>query len=287
MSKARDIGRRIRSIKNTMQLTRAMKMVSAAKLRRAQERIWSARPYADKMKHVLGSLSSRVDPELHPLLQRHGDRRVEVVLISSDRGLCGGFNSGMFRHAQGFFHDHKDRELILSCVGKKGRGYFRHRKFDIRRDWTDVFNPVEFAIAREIAGELMQRFLDGEVDEIHVAYNEFKSASTQYPVVEQVLPISADEVAGDADGMNEEHIFEPSAEALLMKLLPQHVEFQFYRAMLESVAAEHAARMTAMDAATNNARDLIESLTLTMNRLRQASITTEIIEVVSGAEALG
>jgi F-type H+-transporting ATPase subunit gamma len=285
VAKTRDIRRRIRSIGNTMQLTRAMKMVSAAKLRRAQERIVRARPYSERMHRVLQSLALRADPENHPLLQVHGDRRVELLVVTADKGLCGGFNAGICRAAEAFLARHEDRELVLSVVGKKGRDYFVRRRRAPRAEWIQVFRRMDFPLAAEVARDLMARYLARDVDEIHVAYNEFKSAIQQRPVVERVLPIPKAELRGAPSV--EDYLYEPEPRELFARLIPHHVEMHLYRAILESAAAEHAARMTAMDSATSNAGELIESLTLTMNRVRQASITTEIIEVVSGAQALG
>ncbi len=270
-----------------MQLTKAMKMVSAAKLRRAQERMLAARPYARQMEKVLASLASRATPEDHPLLKRAEGDRTEVLVVSGDRGLCGAFNANILRRAATFADDHDQRQLTISCVGRKGHEYFKRRAYMIRGEWLNVTRNVDFSLAAEISQDMMKRFLDDEVDKIYVAYNEFKSAATQNPVVQQLLPIASDDLGGDEDGPTEEYIYEPDPAALFKTLLPKHVQIVIFRALLESVAAEHAARMSAMDAATNNAGELIESLTLTMNRARQAAITTEIIEVVSGAQALG
>jgi len=285
VAKTRDIKRRIRSIRNTMQVTKAMKMVSAAKLRRAQDRILAARPYANSMLEVLRSLAARADASAHPLLRERGDERVELVVMTGDKGLCGSFNTNIHKTATGFLERYGDRELTVHVVGKKGRDYFRRRKYSVHREWVDVFRDVSYRLAAEIARDLMGRYVAEELDAIYVAYNEFKSTIQQAPVVERLLPIERAEL--EAGQVAEDYIYEPDAKALFERLLPRHVEVQVFRALLESAAAEHAARMTAMDSATNNAADLIESLTLHMNRVRQASITTEIIEVVSGAEALG
>jgi len=283
MAKTQDIKRRIKSVKNTMQLTRAMRMVAAAKLRRAQERMMHARPYVHGMTRVLRSLAARANPEDHPLLQEHGDKKVELVVLTADKGLCGAFNSGIIRLAENFAAEQQGKELTWNAVGKKGRDYFR-RRFELKRERADLFRTVEFDAAKEIAADLIERYIDGELDQIHLIFNEFKSAIQAKPVALQLLPIEPEQLA---DGeVADEYIYEPSARELFAELLPHYVENQIFQAMLESVAAEHAARMTAMESATNNAGELIDSLTLTMNRVRQASITTEIIEVVSGAEAL-
>jgi F-type H+-transporting ATPase subunit gamma len=285
MAKTQDIKRRIRSIGNTRQLTRAMKMVSAAKLRRAQEKIVRARPYARRTLEVLRSLARRAEQDANPLLKVRGDRRVELVVVTADKGLCGAFNTAIIREAEQFVrNDLTGRELHVTTVGKKGRDYFARRDYDVRQEWIDVFRVVEFETAERIADTLMDLYVAEQVDEIYLVYNEFKSAIQARPVVQRLLPVEPIE----ADpGDTEDYIYEPSAQELFAKLLPHYVEVLVFHALLESSAAEHAARMTAMDNATNNAGELIESLTLTMNRVRQASITTEIIEVVSGAEALG
>ncbi len=285
MAKTQDIKRRIRSIQNTRQLTKAMKMVSAAKMRRATEQIVKARPYALTMRAVLGSLAVRANPEAHPLLAVRPERRVEVVVVTADRGLCGSFNSQLIRTAARFLEGHADAELSVQAVGKKGRDFFRRRGVPLRREWIDVFRQVEISTAREIAREVMERYAAESLDAVYVVYNEFKSAIAQKPIAERLLPIDREEIAAGAT--IEDYIYEPDPEALFEKLLPRHVEIQVYRALLESAAAEHAARMTAMDSATRNAGELIDKLTLHMNRVRQAAITTEIIEVVSGAQALG
>jgi F-type H+-transporting ATPase subunit gamma len=284
MAKTQDLKRRIRSVSNTKQLTKAMKMVAAAKLRRAQERIMNARPYARRTLRILRSLASRAESELHPLLQTHGNDRVELVVVTSDKGLCGGFNAAITRLATRFAVERNTTELKINAVGKKGRDLLRSQ-FDLIGEWPDVFRLVEFATAAKIADQLIERYVNHEVDRIYLIYNEFKSAIQATPTILQLLPIEPEELeSGDTP---RDYIYEPSAPALFAALLPHYVKNQVFQAMLESAAAEHAARMTAMEAATNNAGELIDSLTLTMNRVRQASITTEIIEVVSGAEALG
>jgi len=287
MAKTRDLKRRIRSIRNTMQLTRAMKMVSAAKLRRAQERIFAARPYARQLDAVLQSLASRANPELHPLLQVRPEERIELLVVTSDRGLCGSFNTNILKTAVAFLREREGRTLELQAVGRKGRDFFRRRRWTIRREWADVLRNVEFALAAEIGGDVSARYAAGEVDAVYLVYNEFKSAVAQRPVVERLLPISRAEVEDGPKTAIEDYIYEPDPQSLFLRLLPHHVDMQIYRGLLESQAAEHAARMSAMSAATTNAGELIDQLTLKMNRMRQASITTEIIEVVSGAEALG
>jgi F-type H+-transporting ATPase subunit gamma len=267
-----------------MQLTRAMKMVSAAKLRRAQERILAARPYAHRLQRVLRSVAARANPEQHPLLARRDGRRSELVVVTADKGLCGAFSAAIIRLGEAFARERAGWEIGIRAVGKKGRDHFV-RRGSVMRQHVDVFRRVEFTTARDIARELMADYLEGRADSIHLIYNEFKSAIQARPIVQQLLPIVPAELAPQESA--DEYLYEPSPEELFGWLLPAYVENQVFHAMLESAAAEHAARMTAMDNASNNAGELIESLTLTMNRVRQASITTEIIEVVSGAEALG
>ncbi len=268
-----------------MQLTRAMKMVSAAKLRRSQDRMLAARPYAGRMASVLRSLAARANPEAHPLLQVRGDRRIELLVITADRGLCGSFNANVIKKTMAFVADNKDKEISLLPVGRKGRDFFRRRTIPIRREWLDVSRDVNYPLAATIARELIDRYDRAELDSIRLVYNEFKSLSSQKPVIEQLLPI--ERMEPEAGSTAQDYIYEPEPRALFDSLLPRHVEMQVYRALLESAAAEQAARMAAMSSATKNAGELIDRLTLYMNRVRQAGITTEIIEVVSGAQALG
>lgn len=285
MAKTQDLKRRIRSVRNTMQLTRAMKMVAASKLRRAQQRVLGARPYFHRTRAVLKSLTARTDTELHPLLQEHGERSAEVVVLTGDKGLCGSFNAGIIRRAEGLIERLGDRDVRVIAVGKRGRDFFRRYGFNVVAEWDDVFRDVQFPLAEEIAQPLMERYIAGEVDEIFLAYNEFKSALQATPTIVRLLPVEPP-TPEENQGL-EDYIYEPAPKELLASLIPHYVEQVVFQALLESIAAEHAARMTAMDSATKNAGELIESLTLTMNRVRQASITTEIIEVVSGAEAMG
>jgi len=284
MAKTHDLKRRIRSIKNTMQVTKAMKMVSAARLRRAQDRILAARPFAVTTNKVLASLAARANPEIHPLLVQREIKTVELVLVTSDRGLCGSFNANAIKVAATFLKAQGATTLHVMSVGRRGRDFVRRRGFRITAEWIDVFRNLEFATAQTIADDLIKRYTSGEIDSVVVAYNEFKSVVSQRPVVEQILPIPRAELTQAGEG--EDYIYEPGPEALLEAILPGYVRMQVWRALLESAAAEHAARMTAMDSATKNAKELTEALTLHMNRVRQASITTAIIEVVSGAAAL-
>lgn len=284
-----DIRRRIRSVKNTQQITKAMKMVSAAKLRRAQDAMFAARPYARKMMEVLNSLATRADPGAHPLLQEHGDEKVLLVIVTADKGLCGGFNANIIRAAARFLEEQKrgeprhERRLELDLVGRKGRDFFRRRRYRVRSEHIGLFQALQFPASQRIAQSLIRSYVEHEVDRIHIVYNEFKTVIAQKVVVEQLLPIRKLEF--DPKEPPLDYLYEPTPRAIFDGMLPKHVEVQVWRALLESAAAEHGARMAAMDAATNNAGDMIDRLTLYMNKVRQAAITKEIIEVVSGAGA--
>ncbi len=279
-----DIRRRIRSVKNTQQITKAMKMVSAAKLRRAQDRVFNARPYAHKILSVLNSLVTRSENHTHPLLQSRTNERIQLVVITADKGLCGAFNSNITKAAMSFINENSQKHLTLNCVGRKGRDFFRRGSTRISREFVNIFSKLDYSHARQIAAKLIDEFSSGEVDTIYLLYNEFKSVIQQRIVVEQLLPIPR--LEAPLEETLTDYIYEQPATEIFSSLIPKHVEVQVYRALLESAAAEHGARMTAMDAATNNAVELIDSLTLTMNRARQAGITREIIEIVGGAAAL-
>jgi F-type H+-transporting ATPase subunit gamma len=288
-----DIRRRIRAVKSTQQITKAMKMVAASKLRRAQERIQQARPFATQMLRVLNSLASRVDPASHPLLdERKTPRaggRVLLFVITADRGLCGSFNANVIKSSSAFIVETPGRQVALGLVGRRGRDYFARRGFDVRYEQINLFAKLSFADAQAIAKGAIEAFVGGEADGVYLVYNEFKSVLQQRVVVERLLPIPrglAEEGRDAAAGPTVDYLYEPEPKRLFKDLLPNHVEVQVYRALLESAAAEHAARMTAMDAATRNSAEMIDQLTLYMNKVRQAAITREIIEVVSGAEAL-
>ena len=279
-----DIRRRIRSVRNTQQITKAMKMVSAAKLRRAQEAVLNARPYAGQILKVVRSLMARSETRPHPLLAEREEQEIQLVVITADKGLCGAFNANIVKVAEGFIRERVDQSIDLFCVGRKGRDYFGKRTTPIGHQQVNLFHRVEFGHAREITGKLVSQFLSGERDAVYLLYNEFKSVIQQRIVVERLLPIPPMLLSSEQTPVD--YIYEQPAAEILNTLMPKHVEVQVFRALLESSAAEHGARMTAMDAATNNAVEMIESLTLTMNRARQAGITNEIIEVVSGAAAL-
>ncbi len=276
-----DIRRRIRSVKSTQKVTKAMKMVSAAKLRRAQEAILAARPFARKMTEVLNRMASRADPHAHPLLEDRGEGTLLAVVITADKGLCGAFNANIIRTVSRFLAERPEVDVSFSFVGRKGRDFFRRRQVKIRAEHVGVYKALRFETAREIAADLIQAFTSGSVNRVFLVHNEFKSVIQQPLVVDRLLPIERHEIR--PEDLEQDYLYEPAPAAIFEDILPRHVEVQVWRALLESVAAEHGARMTAMDSATNNATDLIDRLTLHMNKVRQAAITKEIIEVVSGA----
>ena len=278
-----DIRRRIRSVKSTQQITKAMKMVSAAKLRRAQEAMFAARPYARKMLEVLRGVAAQANPEAHPLLVERGHEKVLLVVITADKGLCGAFNANIIRTAARFVEDRRAGGVELGVVGRKGRDAFKRRGFKVRSERVGVFQALRYATARELAKELIAAFTGGEVDEVYLVYNEFKSVIQQRIVVDRLLPIERRTLEPRQPAFD--YVYEPEPAGIFKSLLPRHVEVQVWKALLESQAAEHGARMTSMDAATNNASDMIDRLTLYMNKVRQAAITKEIIEVVSGTGA--
>ncbi len=299
MASLRDIRKRIRSVKNTQQITKAMKMVAAAKLRKAQDAITAARPYAVALDQMIAEVASRAEggegTPSHPLLTSRPVRRVDVVVLSSDRGLAGGFNSNIIRRVNRFLFENKGtyESIRLVTIGRKVNDFFRKREVEILRDYPGLYSRVNFQTAQEIAETETKRFLDGECDAVFVVYNEFLSAISQRVVVNQVLPVqSAPSEAGTAaaapagSATGAEFEFEPGRTEVLERLLPQAIAIKLYRALLESVASEHGARMSAMDNATSNASDMIGRLTLFYNRTRQAAITKELMEIVSGAEAL-
>ena len=278
-----DIRRRIRSVKNTQQITKAMKMVSAAKLRRAQDRVIAARPYGTMLRQVLANVASAAargeQGERNPLLARRSEEKILLVLVTSDKGLAGAFNSNLIKAAQRFLAERPDAVVSLELIGRKGRDFFRKRRFRISGDRLNPAKPA-YSETAAVAKKAMDMFSAAEVDAVYLLYNAFKSVVAQQLTVTRVLPV---ELPAETEVVD--YIFEQPPAEVLNRLIPRYVETEFYRALLESTAAEHAARMTAMDAATSNAADMIDKLTLHMNRVRQASITKEIIEVVSGAAA--
>jgi F-type H+-transporting ATPase subunit gamma len=288
MASLRELRRKVKSVKSTQQITKAMKLVSAARLNRAQERIISARPFADKLELLLQELAYLINVKAetamdqHPLLKERVGERLDVVLVTSDRGLCGGFNANLIRKAVHYLREHQDSKIHLWLVGKKGRDYFRRFSRHIEKEYVGLFQKLSYAQAEVIGGELIETFLKSETREIVFIYNEFKSRLRQELVIKPLLPIRQ----MPAIQPRLDFIYEPSRPEILEELLPRYVKGQIFRILLESQAAELAARMAAMDSATNNAKELISSLTLTMNKVRQAGITKEIAEIVGGAEAL-
>lgn len=306
MTTLRAIRKRIGAIRNTGQITRAMKMVAAARLRRAQERIVAGRPYADKVQEVLSSLAARIPTEVgrrHPLLTVREPKRAELIVMTSDRGLCGAYNNNVIRLSDGFIRRGKDRyeKVGLTVVGRKCRDYFRRRNYPITREYVGVAGAPTYGLAATIAGEIIGAYRDAAIDEAYIVYSRFVSALTQRPEVRRLLPVVDYEsrrvgrgevptqsgVGGREKGGTAmiEYIFEPSQDEILRRLLPKYVEVQVFRAMMEAAASEHGARMTAMDLATRNTEDMVSNLTLEMNKARQSAITKELIDIVTGTEA--
>jgi len=284
-----DMRRRIRAVKNTQQITKAMKMVAASKLRRAQDRVVATRPFARAARQMLASIASRVDHTSHPLLnQRPGAATgpTLLIVITGDRGLCGSFNTNIIKAAGQFIREHQGRAISLGLVGRKGRDVLRRSGLPVRFEHVNLPKNIVFAEAEAIAKPAIDDFIAGKVDSVYVVYNEFKSVMSQKLTIEKLLPLEPIEAADTGDDKGNDYIYEPSAQAIFDALLGRFVEVQIMRALLESNAAFYAAQMTAMDAATRNSAEMIEGLTLTMNKVRQAAITREIIEVVSGAQAL-
>ena len=285
MATLKIIRKRITSIRNTQQITKAMKMVSAAKLRRAQEAALLARPYADKMNDILTNLSARVSRSAHPLLVTREEKRIQLVLVTSDRGLCGGYNANLVRAAEAFIRTHgAGKEILLALVGRKGADYYRRRRGETGERYLNFLSTPAEELAAVIVEKLISRFVDGETDAVYLIYSHFRSALSQVPTVEKILPVALSETQ-EPEQLTE-YLYEPGAEELLSSLLPKITEIKIQRALLEAAASEHGARMTAMDSATTNASKMMGSLTLQMNRARQASITRELMEIVGTAEAL-
>jgi F-type H+-transporting ATPase subunit gamma len=284
MATLRDIKRRIRSVESTQKITKAMKLVAASKLRRAQERIIGARPYAQKMGQLLGSLVGRVGDDGHPLLIRRTGGRKRLVVITADKGLCGAFNSNVLRASLGYIREAGTVDLTLVVVGKKARDFYRRRQWTVKSEMLGFFDRLAYSHAQELAGQLMADYLAGDADEVQLIYNEFRSVAVQRVTRQQLLPIEA-EAAGEESATGE-YIFEPGPDAILASLLPRHVTTQVYRALMESVAGEFGARMTAMEAASKNAKEMIGVLTIQYNKARQERITKELLDIVGGAEAL-
>ena len=290
MPSLQSLRRKIASVKNTQKITKAMKMVAAAKLKRAQERILSARPYAHQLREVMSNLSQRVNRSSHPLLIRRDGKTLELLVVTSDRGLCGAFNTNILRRAGEFLVEQRGlgKQVSVSLVGRKSIEYFKRRDWPIRQEWPGVFDRLSFEHALDIGQNVVSQYHEGTFDHLYVVYNEFKSAMQQEVIVEKFLPIESldDAQADDTQTIGGGYLYEPDESELLETLLPKHFEIQTYRALLESAAAEQAARMTAMDGATRNAGELIKQVTLFYNKTRQAAITKELMDIVGGAEAI-
>ncbi len=283
MASARDLRRRIKSIKSTQQITKAMKMVAAAKLRKAQERVIAARPFAGKIQEVLARLTSANSGVKHPLLEVREPNNICYVLITADRGLCGGYNANILRLNAGLLHN---RPGSVVAIGRKGRDFFRRRGVDIKTEFVGLGEDIPFGVAKEIGQTVVDYYVKGIFDEVHLVFTEFKSAMTQKPTTMKLLPIEPPPPVEGEKSLQIDYIYEPDPEQLLAELLPKYIETTIYRALLEAKASEHGARMTAMGSATDNAAEMIDKLTLSLNRARQAAITKEISEIVGGANAL-
>jgi F-type H+-transporting ATPase subunit gamma len=281
MPNIRDIRRRIRSAKNIQQITRAMKFVSTVRLRKAQDRVFAARPYAHQMAAVLNSLVARVPEHKHPLLAQRGDQKIELLVVTADKGLCGSYNTNLIKRAVEFLAENAGKQVELNLVGKRGRDFFRRRSYPVSQEAINVLQKLTFEDAAAIARGVIEQFERGERDQVWILYNEFRSAVHQRPVLERLLPIERPEPAGWEQHLD--YLYDKPPAQIFDRLLPRHVETQVFHALLEAAAAEQGARMTAMDAATKNASEMIDNLTLFANKVRQAGITKELIEVVSGA----
>jgi len=287
MATLKAIRKRISSIRNTQQITKAMKMVSAAKLRRAQEAAVQARPYAEKMTELLKNVAARVSSEAHPLLQAREEKKIMLVLFTSDRGLCGGYNANLIRAAEAFMRKNAgDKEIELTLVGRKGADHFRRRRASIADRHIGILARPADELAAEIAQKLIARFVNGETAAVYILYSNFRSALSQVPTLEKLLPVALADTRENEVQEQTEYLYEPGVQELLASLLPRITDVAVQRALLEATASEHGARMTAMDSATSNASKMMGSLTLQMNRARQASITRELMEIVGTAEAL-
>ena len=295
MATLRDIQNRIRAVKNTRQITSAMKMVAASKLRKAQSRMMDLRPYAEKMNSVISGLSAGADLEMNPLLAQRPTKAVEVLVLTSDRGLCGAFNSNILKSAQALVQElsREDSDTVaggpveinISTVGKKAVDYYKRRKIGLRRSWTGLSGGIDYSRIQELTNDMIERYTSEAVDKVYVVYNMFKNVVIQKVTVAKLLPVEPPEAPEEGEA-KADYIYEPSEQALFDALLPKNVEVQIFRAMLESQASEEAARMTAMENATKSATEMIDALTLKYNKARQASITAELMDIVGGVEAL-
>jgi F-type H+-transporting ATPase subunit gamma len=290
MPTLRDLRKKIKAIQSTKKITAAMKMVAAAKLRKVQERMLNFRPYATKMEMALSDLAMVSERETHPLLALRPKKTVEVIIITSDRGLCGGFNTNILKTAVAYINTLKQEgsELSISVVGRKARDYFRRRNITMRKTWIGLSGRITYTNAQEIASDLIENYTNETIDEVNIIYSEFKSLLVQKPTVMKLLPIGSLGPEGQKEGssLSGDFLYEPSMEAIFQKLLPKHIEIQVYRALLETSTSEEAARMTAMENATKNCGELIDKVTLLANKVRQASITKELMDIVGGVEAL-
>lgn len=287
MATLRDIKRRIKAVQSTSKITKAMKMVAAAKFRRAQQRMFEMRPYAEKMADVLSGLSNGADSEMHPLLAIRQIKKVEMLVVTSDRGLCGAFNTNILKAAASHISRLKNEgfEVSISIVGRKARDYYKRRNIQLTKTWAGISGKISYANAQEIAGQIIESYTNETIDEVILVYNEFKSAATQKVVISRLLPLAPIEHNQETLPVFN-YLYEPSEQEIFKRLLPKNVEIQIYRALLESQASEEAARMAAMENATKAANDMINSLTLQYNKARQASITKELMDIVGGVEAL-
>ncbi len=293
MATLKEIRKRVSSVQNIQQITKAMKMVSAARLRRAQESALAARPYAEKLEAVLQNLASQGDELEHPFLTERAERNITLIVITSDRGLCGGFNSSLIREAQSFRRKHTDQKVNLILVGRRGYDYFKRRDVTIAEEHVNLYGRLSSDLAHDIGRRVGAQFIAGETDSFYVLYAKFRSALVQISTIDKILPIASTRQTQDTEETEDtegraslDYLYEPTPETLLASLLERYIDMLIYRAMLESVASEHGARMTAMDNATSNAVDMIDRLTLAMNRARQAGITRELLEIVATGESL-
>lgn len=288
MASLRDIRKRIQSVKSTQKITKAMKMVSAAKLRRAQDAILTARAYAEKLYEVIASLSARIETRTHPLLQDREEKKKQLLLVfTSDRGLCGAFNSNLLKQVEAYVRENVAKYpdgIEMFVIGKKGAEYLKKRKYNVTESWLGIYQKEQYETAREIGEKVIEKFVSGDCDEVVIVYNKFRSAISQVPTFLKLLPVDPIEIPENVP--KTEYIYEPDKQTLINELLPRNVYTQLHRGILESIASELGARMTAMDNATNNARDMIDKLTLLFNKTRQASITKELMEIIGGAEAI-
>jgi len=287
MATLRDIKRRIKAVQSTSKITKAMKMVSAAKFRKAQQRMFELSPYADRMREGISRLAAGLEADVHPLLEVRPRTNIEVLVITSDRGLCGAFNTNILKAGTKHIAELKKEgfEVAISCVGRKARDYFKRRNVELKKAWTGISGKISYANAQEIAAEIIEKYTDETVDEVILVYNEFKSAIAQRVVIAKLLPLAPIEALDEALPVYN-YIYEPSKQEIFSSLIPKNVEIQIFRALIESQASEEAARMAAMENATKSANDMISSLTLQYNKARQATITKELMDIVGGVEAL-